>query len=340
MERKDLKGTFRALLPWMISAALLAYVLYTQDLRAVADAFGRARIAPYMVWLLVFVIFWLFCHSLFLFLCIRWFVDAQIPGRPDPSCEEVREFDYFGILRAAAALYLLHILNIVVAYGGLVVYLGRRYGVPYKRGTAVMLMGLLNAFATMGILAFVAVKLLPDELVPIHAQDQIELAGVVGLAGMGFYLLCFSTARLWQYLPERFQEQENVFLPFVYCPIYAWPLLLIIQLVQMASYGLFVILTMPLFGLHPPALAAMALTQVVTIARGLPISAQGIGLDQMTFPYLFQGWGEAGAILAFSIAYTFSKIAFRFLIGVPFFNRATREMFEEGREGVRASIRS
>ncbi len=328
MKLKDIKSVFRSLLPWTISAGLLAYVLLTNDMNEVAGSFSQARIAPYMVILVVFVAFWLFSHALFLFLCIRWFVAAQIPGRPDPSCAKILAIGYLGILRAAAALYLLNVINIVVAYGGLVIYLSRRYYVPYKRSTAVMMMGLLNAFATMGILAFFAVKLIPDELVPVHAQNQIELAGVVGLAGMGFYMLCFLTARLWPLLPERYQEQGNLFLPFVYCPVYAYPVLLIISMLQMASYGVFVILTMPLFGLNPPALATLALTQLVTIARGIPISAQGIGLDQITFPFLFQGWGEAGALLAFSIAYTFSKIAVRFLIGVPFFSRATREMFE------------
>jgi len=44
MDRKRLQGIVRALLPWLISGSLLAYVLYSQNLREVADALaGRGR---------------------------------------------------------------------------------------------------------------------------------------------------------------------------------------------------------------------------------------------------------------------------------------------------------
>jgi hypothetical protein len=327
MDRKRVQGIVRALLPWLISGGLLAYVLYSQNLREVAEALARARLAPFLLWVVVFVIFWLFISSLFFYLCLRWFVAAPSPD-PEYVVPDEFRFDYRGIFRACAASYILHMLNFLLAYGGLVVYFRRRYGVTYKRGAAVMLMSLLSSFAALGILAFTAIKLIPHELAPVHAQDQIELAGVVGLSGMGFYLLCFLTARLWNYLPESMHKDESVFTPFVRAPIYSYPILLFVLVIEMASFGLFVILTMPAFDLHPPPEAGMGLTQLVLLARGLPISAFGIGLDQLTFPYLFKGWGDPDQLVAFSIAFTFSLIAVRFVIGLPFFTHATREMFE------------
>jgi hypothetical protein len=332
MDRKKIWGIVRALLPWLISGSLLAYVMYSQNLREVADALARARLAPFFFWVVIFVVFWLFISALFFYLCLRWFVAAPSPD-PDYAVPDPPAFDYRGVLRACAASYVLHMLSFFLAYGGLVVYFHRRYQVTYRRGTAVMLMSLLGSFAALGILAFTAIKLIPRELAPVHAQDQIELAGVVGLSGMGFYLLCFLTARLWNYLPESMHQDESVFTPFVRAPVYSYPLLLIILIIEMASFGLFVILTMPAFGLNPPPEAGMGLTQLVLLARGLPVSAFGIGLDQLTFPYLFQGWGDKDALVAFSIAFTFSLIAVRFVIGLPFFTHATREMFEPDEGG-------
>lgn len=334
--KKSFRDYARAFLPWVISGGLLAYVLIAHDMAAVIDSFSRARLLPFLGLMLVFVVFWLFTHSLFLLLCLRWFVAAYSPD-PDYRPPDPKTLTFTGMMRACAASYVLHIISFVVGLGGLVVYFNRRYGVAYRRGTAVMLMSLLNAFCALGALAFVAVKLIPPEVVQKlghgDVQHQLDMAASVGLSAVGFYALCLISARLSVFLPEKLLADETVFTPFVYTPLHSYPVLLLIYLLQMASYGVFVILAMPAFGLHPPALATLALTQVVSLARGLPISSLGIGLDQVTFTYLFQGLGDDGAILAFSMAYTFSQIAFRFVIGLPFFTHATREMFEREGEG-------
>lgn len=329
MEKSKTTQVIRALLPWAISLTLLSWVLYSHggELGQVYGELLKARLFYFFFWTVVFVIFWLLTYALFVYFCLRWFI--AIPPRPNSVAPPSDiNFDFRGIARACAASYLLFLLNLFVAFGGLVVYLHLRWGVPYRRGSAVMLANLLNSLAALSLLAFIGVRMIPPHLVSVHAQDQLELAGIAGLSGMGFYLACFAAARLWNYLPESMHRDETVFSPFVLCPLHAWPVLLGIQLLQMASYGLFVILVMPAFDLHPPAAAAMGLTQVVVLTRGLPISALGIGLDQLTFTYLFQGFGQARVLLAFSFAYTFFQIGVRFLIALPFFTSATREFFE------------
>jgi hypothetical protein len=232
------------------------------------------------------------------------------------------------MVKANAASYVLYMVNLILGYGGLAVYFHRRFGVTYKRATAVMFSNLLHSFAALGLLAFVASRLIPREIIPDSAIYQVELAGLVGTTGLGFYLLCFCVARLWMFLPERFRGYESIFTPFVRAPIHSYGVLLLIQVVLAGSAGLLVMLGMPAFDLDPPAAASVGLSQVVWLARGLPISALGIGLDQLTFPYLFKGWGTREALVAFSIAFTFSLVALKFVIGLPFFTRAAREMFE------------
>jgi uncharacterized membrane protein YbhN (UPF0104 family) len=220
------------------------------------------------------------------------------------------------------------LLNFFVAYGGLVVFFNRRYGVSYKRGSAVIMMALLHSTGALGLLAWLSVKLIPPDLVSENAAEQLELAGTVGFFALLFYLGCFIASRIGRFTPG-FRDGDHLFTPFIWTPAYSWPILFCIHLVQMGTHGLFTILTMPAFGLHPPELATLALTQVVTLTRGLPISASGIGLDQVTIPFLFQGFGDPGKLLAFSIAYTFSQIMVRFIVGFPFFNQATKQMFEK-----------
>jgi len=325
----------KSLLPWAISGGLLAYVLIKHDMGEVSEAFAQADLLLLPGLLLVFVAWWLVWHSLFIYLCLRWVVAAPSPD-PDYNPPDPDALDYKGMLRATAASYVLHILSFVVGLGGLVVYFKRRYGVAYSRGTALMLMSLLHAFCALGLLAWFSIRLIPPEtlleLGRAEARHQLELASSVGAYAAGFYLLCVVSARVWNYLPQSLRNDETIFTALTGVPLYSYPVMLLIYLVQMASFGVFVILAMPAFGVHPPALASMALTQVVMLARGLPISSLGIGLDQVTFSYMFKGMGEDGAIVAFSIAFTFGQIIFRFLIGLPFFTRATKEMFESPRD--------
>lgn len=328
MERDKIKERVRAILPWLISGSLLGYALYSYDLGEVANSFRQAKAFPYIIWAILLIIFWLFTQSLFIYLCLKWFITAKSPSSSNESADAPINFQYTGIVRAYAASYVLHLLNFFLAYGGLVVFFNRRYGVSYKRGSAVMMMTLLHATGALGLLAWLCVKLVPPELVSETAAQQLELAGTVGFFALVYYLVCFIASRIGRFIPGS-RDRDHFFTPFIWTPAYAWPILLCIHLVQMGTHGLFTILTMPAFGLHPPELATLAFTQVVTMTRGLPISALGIGLDQVTIPFLFQGFGDPGKLLAFSIAYTFSQIMVRFIIGLPFFNQATKEMFEK-----------
>ncbi len=327
MARLNATGVIKSLLPWVISGSLMAYVLYSNDLSKVAEAFMQASIIPFFFVVIVFVLFWLFLHSFFLFLSMRWLIPARSPHFTGENPDQKINFTYFGVVRASAASYILHLVSFAVAYGGLVVYFNRRYSIPYKKGSAVMLMSLHNAFAAIGILAYISIQFVPPDMIPVNAKNHVELVEAVGFYIIFFYLFSVFSAYIGRYIPG-IRDQDHLFSSFNWCPFYAYPILLFIELIQMISHGIFAILTMSAFGLFPPKFITIALTQIVSLTHGLPVSMLGIGLDQVTFPFLFQGWGEPGLLLSFSIAFTFSQIAVRFLIGLPFFNYATKKMFQ------------
>ena len=73
--------------------------------------------------------------------------------------------------------------------------------------------------------------------------------------------------------------------------------------------------------------AAVGFTQVVLLVRGLPVTAFGIGADQVSIPAMFGPWDEpTGQVLAFSVAYTFALFAGRAVLCLPFVGQVLSEV--------------
>ena len=96
-----------------------------------------------------------------------------------------------------------------------------------------------------------------------------------------------------------------------------------IKIAQNVVHGVFVVIALSCFHVSAPPVLAFGLSQIVRIVRGLPVSAFGLGVDQLTFPALFGVFdGGDGRVLAFSIAYTFSMVASRGALGLVFIRSA------------------
>lgn len=286
----------------------------------VAGAFNRASLPVYLLVLIPFLLVLLLLESAYLYLGFRWFADV---GR------------FNELLRARAATYLLTIVSIFAGLGGLVVYGRRRYGISYTLGTSIMLNELLHELATMCMLCLMVGLLLPVTMVPDSALGQVRGVMLVGMIGTGFYLLCVLLSRISGMLPESMPKIEMLE-PFVTISLTQYAVYYLIKLVQNMIYGFFLAGTFFAFGMAPPLIASMAFMQIIHLTRAIPVSAFGIGVDQIAFPVLFGPWEPAdspGLVLACSIAFTFSMIAGRALLGVPFVRGVFRDMLEEGSQG-------
>lgn len=315
------------LLPWLLSASLLTFILSTADLPAVVQAFRHAQLLPFLATSFSFVVFTLFWHSLFIYLALIWFSQQHIGDGGEPPPGEARRFGYRDVVHANAAAYLPRMLNGALGFAGMIAYMHRQYGIPLGRSVAVIIFGLLTAVASMGLLAFTSLSIVQVEQISPDAREMVRMAGIAGLAGIGLYALVFVISRVTRILGWKPKGKAALFLPDVHGRGGRWWLLLVVMIVKMSSYSLFAIVTMPFFGISPPFLVTFGLMQLSTIARLLPLSAQGIGVDQVTLLVLFAAFGDREAILAYSIAYSFTKIGFRFMIGLPFFNRAISHLF-------------
>lgn len=255
----------RRVLPWAGSAVLLAFVGSRQDLSGLLDALRSAHYVPFLAITAVFLVVNLLLDSVFL---TFGFQRLEGVGR------------YRDMVRARAAAYLLTIVSVVLGYGGLALWARRRYGVPLRRGIGLMLNELLHELGSVGLLVLIGSLLIPE----ISA-----LAVGVGLGCVAFWTLCLVTSRVWQWLPDRFRWR-SVFSVFVDMTLAQWLAFFGMKLVQNVVHGLFVALALVCFRISAPVLVGMTLTQVIHVLRGVPITAFGIGVDQVAFPLLFAPW--------------------------------------------------
>ena len=284
-------------LPWALSVGLMGAVLAGHDLTAVLAGIAGAQFGLYLALLVVYLVGALACDAFYLWLSFRWFA----------ACGP-----YLEMVRARGAAYLLSIVSMFVGLGGLVVYMHRRHGVAYRRGGAIMLNELLHELGALGALACLATLVVNDAAVVGYAR-------LFGQWAFGAYLVCFLASRVTRHgFPRR--DRAATLAIFADQSAAQFCRLLIIKLALNAWHGLFIGLALAAFGIDVPLLLAVALTQIVHLARNLPLSAFGIGVDQVTFPALFGFWDPSGGahVLGFSVVYTFALILGRGLLGLVF----------------------
>ena len=100
---------------------------------------------------------------------------------------------YRSIVVARGAAYLLTIVNAFVGLGGLVVYVNKRWGTPYARGSGIMLSELLHEVGSLGALAIVAALTIPDS---IAGAVQVRACGWFGLGCVSLYVVSFAVSRV------------------------------------------------------------------------------------------------------------------------------------------------
>ncbi|MBN93628.1 MAG: hypothetical protein CL928_06060 [Deltaproteobacteria bacterium] len=301
-----------AALPWLLSFGLVGFVLTTQDLTGLWAALSGANYPLFGAALVSFLFVGLLLDSTSFYLCFKWL--ARV-GR-------------FGeMLRARAASELLMLLSLVVGLGGLAVYVHRRYGVSYKRASGILLVDLLHEAAAIGTLALLAGLLVDPSALPASAADELTAVHRVAVGTMVFYGVCVFLSLTWKYLPDAFKRDTPL---KVFSEIRAqwFAAFYVLKVVKNLAMGLFVAVGISAFGVKLPVLVGIAFTQVVLLVRGLPVTAFGIGVDQLTIPSLFGPWdpaGEPGQVLAFSAVYTCSLLLGRLALGLPFLKSVLRD---------------
>jgi hypothetical protein len=314
----DLSRILRDWLPWVVSLGIIAFVVASHDVGAVIDAAGRADLLPFLlitgIWAAVNLLFegW-FCHWSFVWAC------------------GVRQLG--AVLRVRAAAYILTMLSSVLGYGGIVVYAKRRFGVSYGRGAMIMANEALHEVGSMGLLALgVALWLTDTGQVPQMAAAQLDGVTIFGAGCVGLYLAAILASRVFP-APDP-TAPLSLFHDF---ELRHYAGFMSIKLVQNVIHGIWIVLALPCFGVSPPAIVSIAFTQVIHLVHGLPVSAFGIGVDQLMVPALFAPWAPddgGGSLLAFSVAYTFAMVVGRASIGLLVVRGVVTEIQSPSPDGI------
>jgi uncharacterized membrane protein YbhN (UPF0104 family) len=77
------------------------------------------------------------------------------------------------------------------------------------------------------------------------------------------------------------------------------------------------------FGFELPLALVLASVPILQAIGSLPISPAGLGTQQAAMLYLFAGYGEAAAIIAFGLSFPLITIVLRSLIGAFYLGRLT-----------------
>jgi hypothetical protein len=304
----------KAIAPWLVSALLLAYPLATTDLHAVAAAFAQADYVRHAILLALFASLTLLVDGYYLCLAFRWLCGV---GR------------YRDLVRARGAAYLLTIVSAFVGLGGLVAYMKRVHGVSYQRGSGVVLVELLHEVGALGTWAVLGVFWIEHAMPSI--APMVEPARSFGYGAVLFFLACFILSRVDPF-GDKAPRVLSVFRELSARQFWA---LYAIKLFQNVFHGVFVAFTVIGFQIATPPSAGFALSHVVRMVRGLPVSAFGLGVDQVSFAGLFGAWDASGSrILAYSLVYTFSMFVARALLGLLF----VRGIFSDFRSGSAAPL--
>jgi len=305
-------------IPWVISGGLILFIILTEDMSSVLNDFRRIDLVVFLSVTIPFLGVLLLVETIFLIFGFRWFAGV---GR-------------FGdLLRARAATYLLTVASVFIGMGGLVVYGKRRYGISYSLGTTIVLNEFLHELASMCTLALMVSILLPPELIPDAALPAMKSVTIVGQVGVGFYLLILIVNLLFKY-PLKKYRMNNLFDPFVDISLQQYLVFYLIKLFQNVLYGFFLAGLLYSYAIKPPVVVSIGYMQIIHLTRAIPVSAFGIGVDQITIKYLFEAWESTGTglLLAASSVFTFTLIIGRALLGVPFLKGVMNDLVESAEE--------
>jgi hypothetical protein len=299
-------------LPFVVSAALLAYLLSGMDISAVFEHMTLGVALRFVPPLFVFLAFTLWIEAICLVLVVSW-------SHPFS--------DRFVAAKIKAASYLLGLINYALGAGALTILLRRRVGVNLADAAgSVLLISLLD------LLCLVLMIMLGTGLMGASApalQAGVVL-GVGGLIALGFAVL---RARMKLGPLDRLRDLQ-LFSAARSVPL---PLLLKLAGLRIVFVGSFVAMawaTLAAFDISIPWLPLVVNISILLLVSALPIAVAGLGTGQLVFVGLLQRWADPEALLAASLLLSFGLIITRSAMGLVFAREYASEALAAERSGT------
>ena len=278
------KKTLRALIPWVISIAILGYLALTTDLVRFFEILRSIDPLSFLAVTVVGVLCTYFSDSFCLMVLFRRFFG---------------HVEYREILAVKGTSYFLNIVNYNAGAGAVAVFASKKknFGLVESIGTMLFL-NAMDIFA-LTLLITVGLFLGPDVISP----DQ-RTAILWSCAALGAVL--FGTILFWvfkvPFLPKKVREYR-IFHPFRAGRLADYPLFILLRALFVTQYVLIHWAYLRVFGIHVPFSHLLIYVPVLTIIGVLPITIAGQGTTQIAlrhyiapYPALAVGAPLMGAI--------------------------------------------
>ena len=303
--------TLRIVLPFVVSAAFIGWVLADVDIAGVWAAL-TPRVAAWFV------------PGLLAFLAITLYIEAV--------CLVVVVRDYHGhtelweAAKMKAASYLLGILNYALGAGAVAILLRKRTTLSLSdAGGVVLLIGLFDLGSLL-----VAAGLGP--LLLGGAGTGVRVAGV--LLAVAAIVLGFVVLRLPRPLgPLDVLRDLEIFRAARTVSARCLATLGVLRALFIASFILLSWTTMNAFAVFVPWLELVVKVAVMLLVAAIPIAVAGLGTGQKVFVELFAGHAPPETLLAASLTLSFGLIVSRAMMGLFFAREYTREAYAASRAG-------
>ena len=290
-------------LPFLVSGALLAWVLSGVNLRGVLD-----HVTPTIaLWLTPTLIIFLIVSLALEAVCLVWVISASHPFR-----------NWVVAARIKAASYPLGLVNYALGAGATAVLLRRRAQMTLTEAAgAIFVIGLFDLGALIAcVLGGMAWLGTPN--MGLRA-GLIVLLGLLAAAGLTVLRAPISLGPI-----DRLRELE-IFHDARTLPI---PILLKVGGVRLIFVGVFIMVvgvTLKVFGVDVPLADLTVNTSILLLVSTLPIAVAGIGTGQVVFVALFDSYADAETLIAASLTLSFGMIVTRAAVGLAFAREFTAE---------------
>jgi hypothetical protein len=328
------KRRIKLLIPWILSLAIVAYVLLGVDLEELKKHIVQADIGSFLGWLAAFIVVVFFADSGTLTILFRRLL-APVTYKETSAIKGVS--------------YFLNALNYSAGSGSMALFLKKKKETSFLEGLSALMwlnfvdIMVLLVMLSLGWLAQVSgfsPNLLPEEHSRILPWLLLGVAGVVvgaliyWRAGFDFFIL--GKLRKWRVFAAFSRAEWSDYLA-----LFQARFAFILLYVAMAY------VTLPCFGVQIDFLALLIYIPLLTFVQIVPASVAGLGALQVVMVEVYGHYAhnmagvpvlEAEAkVLAYSFFIGPVAVIFRLFIGYFYMNNVTRDFVPTAAEIREAS---
>lgn len=310
----------RTILPWIITAALLALVFWKVDLRKTVGQFKLANLWMFLPAAIFFNLYIFFINSLVYTKALNWF------------CGPIK---YSNVLSIRGASYLLTSLNTGAGQGGMLLWMSKKERLPFSEVvSAALLVPVVDlSFLAVALTIPVVLNFFTGGLLPETNLNILIL--VIGLF-WGLLIAHFLFWNVWKKTIAWNFKQKAWFKAYREAGFRHYLILLGIRCLQhVPGICAFYVALRAFGGIVPFGTFTVRFFPAIII-QSLPITVFQLGTAQGGWILMFGKLVDPSILVAYTLSWSLVYTLTRVAIGAVFFRGEMKEFFRESRSGRNA----